>query len=101
MILKFASYAAVEKILSETASEAVKKANAATDALKSAAEAVRYHSEKLKKAMEDADVSCRKRFAKNFEKYLSPLSLTSNHECLMFIACRQMKVIVDTMLCAT
>ena len=100
MILKFASYAAVEKILSETASEVVKKANAAIDALKSAAEAVRHHSEKLKKAMEDADVSCRKRFAKNFEKYLSPLSLTSNQECLMFIACRQMNVIVDTLLCA-
>ena len=53
-----ASYAAVEKILSETASEAVKKANEAIDALKRAAEAVRHHSEKLKKAMEDADVSC-------------------------------------------
>ena len=99
-MLKFASYAAIEKILSETASEAVKKANSAIDAMKSAAEAVRHHSEKLKKAMEDADVSCHKRFAKMFEKYLSSLSFTSNYECPMFIARRQMNVIVDTLLCA-
>ena len=74
-----ASYAAVEKILSETASEAVKKANAAIDALKTAAEAVRHHSEKLKKAMEDADVSCRSCFTKSLENNISPSSSTSNY----------------------
>ena len=79
-----ASYAAVEKILSETASEAVKKANAAVDALKTAAEAVRRHSEKLKKAMEDADVSCQNCFAKYLGNNLSPSLSTCNYEYQMF-----------------
>ena len=51
------TFTAVEQIVSETASEAVSRVNAATSALKVAAEAVRNHSEKLKKAMDDADVS--------------------------------------------
>ena len=45
--------------MSETAKAAVEKANGAVNALRLAAEAVRHHSDQLKKAMEDADVrSC-------------------------------------------
>ena len=50
-------FAAVEKIVSEVAKEAVDKVNGAVNAVKLAAEAVRHHGDQLKKAMEDADVS--------------------------------------------
>ena len=49
--------AALELIVTEATNEATHKAHAAVSALKLAAEAVRSHSEQLKKAMDNADVS--------------------------------------------
>ncbi len=50
-------FAALEKILTDLAAEAAKRAERAIHALKTATESVRHHSEQLKKAMDDADVS--------------------------------------------